>query len=78
MQVHMQHAGLVVRCMLLLANLAENDDVKKRLCQGEALPLMFTAMQVCVFLISGLQYHVDLASELQPPRKNKSRLIRLP
>lgn len=46
LQKHMNHAGLASRCMLLLANLSENDDVKKTLCQGDSLPLMLTAMQV--------------------------------
>ena len=42
---HMEHPGCVGRCMLLLSNLAENDDAKKELCHGAAMPLMLAAME---------------------------------
>uniref|UniRef100_A0A7S1GVK0 Protein HGH1 homolog n=3 Tax=Hemiselmis andersenii TaxID=464988 RepID=A0A7S1GVK0_HEMAN len=46
LRTHMNHPGLASRCMLLFSNLAENDDAKKVLCQGEALGLMLQTMQL--------------------------------
>lgn len=43
---HMSHPNVAQRSMLLLSNMAENDDVKKILCEGDALPLMLTCMQL--------------------------------
>eukprot|EP00286_Rhodomonas_abbreviata_P019714 CAMPEP_0181309170 /NCGR_PEP_ID=MMETSP1101-20121128/11870_1 /TAXON_ID=46948 /ORGANISM="Rhodomonas abbreviata, Strain Caron Lab Isolate" /LENGTH=501 /DNA_ID=CAMNT_0023415635 /DNA_START=40 /DNA_END=1545 /DNA_ORIENTATION=+ len=43
---HMEHPGCVSRVMLLLANMSENDEVKKQLGQGEALQLIMGAMQM--------------------------------
>uniref|UniRef100_A0A7S0VR73 Uncharacterized protein n=1 Tax=Hemiselmis tepida TaxID=464990 RepID=A0A7S0VR73_9CRYP len=43
---HMGHPMLASRCMLLFSNLAENDDAKKELCQGDALGLMLETMRM--------------------------------
>lgn len=41
---HVTHRGVAARCMLLMANMAENDDLKKEMCGGEAYDLMLSAM----------------------------------